>query len=235
MKKMVLMASFMALVSGLVQAGEGRVEFDFFDTAVSQAKKFEDAFRQNDRITGVNIDGRSFSLGGEWTVLNSWSSMQDYKTGDKKATLGTLVLGKISEKKLEDTLMLTIRLQPPVARDFMTNISTVCNGNEKTVFSEVSRAEDKYQSCMQIRMDSYVDKGSDAGRVERTVKGYAAAYGLSIQPNGANMYSVGAYESKNATAVYASRYVVRDGSDLEELKRFVQDLRRSIRRSFFRE
>lgn len=235
MKKMVLVASFMALVSGLVQADEGKVEFGFFDTVVSQAKKFEDAFRQNDRITGVNIDGRSFALGGEWTVLNSWSSVQDYKSGDKNGSYGVLVLGRINNKKLEDTLYLSIRLQPPVIGEFKTDISTVCSSKNNPVFVEVSRAEDKYQSCMKIIMDSYVDKGSDADRVERAVKGYAAAYGLTIQPNGAKMYSVDMYESKNATSIYVDRYVASDGSDLEELKRFAQDLRHSIRRSFFGE
>lgn len=235
MKKMVMVGVVGVMLAGGAQASEGKVEFGFFDTPQTQAKKFEDAFRQNDRITGINIDGRSFSLGGEWVVLNSWSMIEEYKSGGKYGSDGVLVLGKIDGKKLYDTLYFKIALQPPVTGEFRTAISTVCAPKEVPFFSDVSRAEDKNQSCMKIVKESFADKGSDAGRVETAVKGYAAAYGLSIQPNGEKMYDVSVFESKNATAVYANRYVVRDSADPEELKRFAQDLRRSIRRSYFKE
>lgn len=235
MKKKVLVASFMALVSGLVQANEGKVEFGFFDTAVSQAKKFEDAFRQNNRITGVNIDGRSFSLGGEWVVINSWSSTGEIQGPGKMITNGTLVLGKVKDKKLEDTMYVNVRLQPPVRGEWKGSTDRSCIADNNPVFSDVARAEDKYQSCAEITLESYVDKGEDAKRVERTVKGYAAAYGLSIQSNGTKMYTVDMAETKHSAHVYINRYLPKDGADLDELKRFAQDLRSSIRRSFFRE
>lgn len=235
MKKMVMVGVVGAMLAGAAQANEGKVEFGFFDTPQSQAKKFEEAFRQNDRITGVNIDGRSFSLGGEWVVLNSWSLVQAYQTGDKVGSEGILVLGKVNDKKLYDTLFIRVALQPPVVGEYKSGINSTCMPKDSPWYSEVSRAEDKYQSCLKIAKETYSDKGADAGRVETAVKGYAASYGVSIQPNGEKMYSVTTYESKNATAIYTNRYIVRDGADPEELKRFAQDLRRSIRRSYFKE
>lgn len=235
MRKIILIGSSIAVLAGSAHANEQKVEFAFFDTPVTQAKKFEDAFRQNDRITGINIDGRSFSLGSEWTVLNSWYSTGEIKGSGKMLTNGLLVLGKIKDKKLEDTMYLNVRLQPPVSNEWKGSTDRACIADNNPVYSDVARAEDKYQSCTEITLESYTDKGEDAGRIERSVKGYAASHGLSIQTNGTKMYSVNLAETKNSAHVFVNRYLPKDGTELEEMKRFAQDMRRSIRRSFFRE
>lgn len=235
MKKLMLAGVLLALLGSMTQANEVKVEFGFFDSPATQAKKFEDAFRQNDRISGINIDGRSLSLGSEWIVLNAWSSLEPYRTSDKMGSTGVLVLGKIDNKKLYDNLYLRIGLQAPQAREFRTALSTVCAPKKEPFFSEFSRAEDKFQSCMNMEKWSYEDKGSNAGRLEVTIKGYAAAHGLSIQPTGEKMLTANIYESRRATAIYASRDTVLTSTDPEELKRFAQDLRRSIQRNFYKD
>lgn len=234
LRNTVLLAA-LVLAPAFAAAQVPYVKFDFFDSPATQGKKFEEAFKQNDRITGINIDGRSFMLHGEWTVMNSWFVLSEIGGTGRPISTGYLVLGRVKDKTLYDIMRVDVSLQPNQRNEYKKTLSASCLTESNVLHQEVVRAEDKYQSCARIRSFKYEDLAKDPGRMELAIINYSKVNGLAMPKVGDPYYSTLMVDTKNAAGVYVVRWSAKADVPLDDLIAFTKSLRSSIRSSFFKE
>lgn len=207
------------------------INYSLFDNAVDNGKSFESAFPQSQVISGLKINSDYFMLQGEWTILNSWFTLGEMRSG-KKYSNGYLVLGKVKDDKLIDIMGVMLSLQRSNYRGIMSDVSSACKPGENVVHSEVLRAEDKYQSCTRIRSLKFGDVNENLTRYKNAVINYAKVHGLKVPAAGEEYFSTQINETKNAAGVYILRETLKSYTSLEEQVDFSRAIRSSIRNGF---
>lgn len=231
LRKYVLIAPIL-LASAYAAAQVPQIQYDLFDSPADHGKKFEQAFRQNDRITGLYVDGRAFTLLDEWTVLNTWFTLSELGGTGRPISTGSVVLARIKDKTLYDVMLINLSLQPSKRTEYKSKLSTACMDATNVLHSEVVRAEDKYQSCARIRRFTQTEDIKNPDRMDLTVMNYAKANGVALPKLGEQYYTMVMAETKNAAHVYVTRYVLQREVTLEDQIAFTKSLRASIRSTF---
>lgn len=235
LKKNKLLLYLFALMPAVATAQVSAVHFSVFDSPAEQGEKFEKSFRQNDLITGVNINGREIMLQGEWSVLNTWFVQGEIQGSGRGYSTGILVLGRIKNKMLYDFMRLDLSLQPSKKSESKSKLPTSCLEASNVLHADIVRVDEKYMSCSRVRSFTLTEPIKNPDRTEQSVIDYAKANNIELPALGEQYYTTLQAETKNAAGVYLFRRILKRETMLDDQIAFTRALRASIRASFLQD